>query len=140
MADRRSLSRFALYGTMVVLVHAVVLAIHTAAHLKLEILLSPIANLFVALVIVIAPVAAAVLVWTGPRTLGAWLLFGSMLGSLIFGGYNHFVASSPDHVAQVPSGLWGEVFVVSAILMAVIEVAGCGIGLWAAAAFRGEWD
>ena len=136
--DLASVNRFARYGTIVVLVHGVTLGLHTAAHVQLEIFLSLIANLFIGVVIFIAPVAAAVLLWRGPRSFGAWLLFASMIGSLIFAGYNHFVVDSPDHVANVPSGTWGAVFVVSAVIMALIEVAGCGIGLWAVAAFRRE--
>ena len=138
MVDLASMNRFARYGTLVVLVHGVALALHSAAHVQLEIFLSQIPNLFIGVVIFIAPVAAAVLLWTGPRSFGAWLLFASMIGSLIFGGYHHFVIDSPDHVARVPSGMWGAVFVVSAVMMSVNEVAGCGIGLWAVAAFRRE--
>jgi hypothetical protein len=138
MVDHASVKRFARYGTIVVLAHGVALALHTAAHLQLEIFLSQIANLYIGVVIIIAPVAAAVLLWTGARSFGAWLLFASMIGSLIFAGYNHFVVDSPDHVANVPSGTWGAVFVVSAVIMAVIEVAGCGIGLGAVVAFRRE--
>ena len=56
-----------------------------------------------------------------------------MAGALVFGVYNHFVASSPDHVshvAVVASGGWVIVFQVTAALLVIIEAFGCLVGGW----------
>ncbi len=43
--------------------------------------------------------------------------------------YNHFVVASPDYVAHVPPGLWGTLFQVTAVLLAVTEALGLFVGL-----------
>ena len=57
------------------------------------------------------------------------MLVGSMLGSLIFEGYNHFLVMSPDHVSQVPAGTWGDIFRITAIASAITEVLAGAAGL-----------
>lgn len=134
---RRNDSRVARAATAIVLAHVVPLVLHTVAHFALGIIPGLVSIAFIALVITLAPVLAAVLSWTRHRRIGAWLLLASMSGSLIFGLYNHFVAHSPDHVSQVPAGGWGALFGISAILMSATEVLGCWIGGWAVLRTRG---
>ena len=136
MSAEKSHQHVAWIGTLVVAANAAFLTVHTIAHFQLDILLGPLANLYVVVVIIIAPILAVVLLWTGPQRPAACLLFFSMLGSFLFGGYHHFIADSRDHVAQVPASAWGTAFIVSAVAMAVIELAGCAVGLWAASASR----
>lgn len=108
----------ATYGTVIVLVHAVMAAIHGLAHLVIPVTLSLFSTLFVAVVIGLAPFVAA------------WLLFASMLAAFLFGVYNHFIALSPDHVARVPDHDATPIFQATAYTIMVLEAIGAGIGFW----------
>ncbi|MBC7930162.1 MAG: hypothetical protein H7Z38_06290 [Rubrivivax sp.] len=122
----------ALYGTLAVAAHFAASVLHGLAHVETGVYLGPLGNLFVALVITVAPLVAAALLWTTRARAGALLLAGSMAGSLVFGVYNHFVVVSPDHVLHVPGAeAWRRVFQVSSVLLALSEVAGCIVGVWA---------
>jgi hypothetical protein len=124
-------SRFpAWLGAAAVVLHGVPLVLHGIAHAKLEIFLeSTLANVYVGVVLYAAPVVAACLLWFGRTRSGAWLLFWSLLGSLVFELYHHFLVMSPDHVSQVPAGTWGDTFRVTAILSLITEVLGCAAAL-----------
>jgi hypothetical protein len=118
-------------GTALVAVRAVPLVLHSAAHVELKIFLpSVLANVYIWVVLFIAPVVAAVLLWTSAARVGAWLLFWSMLGSLMFELYNHFMVMSPDHVSQVPDTFWGHMFQITAAATAILEAAGCAIAVY----------
>ncbi len=120
-------ARFALG---MILAHVAVNAVHGAAHRELAIPLSRSQELFIVLVIGIAPLLAGVLIWRG-FTFGGLLLAASLAGSLVFGVWYHFVAVSPDHVSHLPmTGTpgWRFLFQVTAILLVPTDGAGC----WAA--------
>ena len=131
-------SRFAAWlGTVAVVVHGIPLVLHGMAHAKLEIYLpSVLANTYIAVVLYAAPVAAAGLLWAGRIRFGAWLLIGSMVGSLIFEGYNHFLVMSPDHVSQVAAGRWGDIFRVTAVASVITEILACAVGFFVVSAAR----
>jgi hypothetical protein len=121
------------YAMGAVMVHLLVSALHGASHGRLNVPLSSAQNLFIIIVIFLSPLIAALLLWKKQHLSGALLLLGSMAGSLAFGVYNHFVASSPDHVSHVAaaaSGMWVTVFQVTAALLAVVEASGCLAGVW----------
>ena len=123
--------RAAWLGTSLVAIRGVPLILHSAAHVELAIYLpSLLANAYVLLVLYIAPIAAAGLLWTSAARAGAWLLFWSMLGSLLFEVYHHFLAMSPDHVSQVPQTWWGTVFQMTAAATAILEAIGCALGIY----------
>ena len=123
----RPFSLFAAWiGTTLVAIRAVPLVLHSAAHIQLGIIPpSLLTNAYILLVLFVAPVVAAGLLWTRQARAGAWLLFWSMLGSLVFELYNHYMVMSPDHVSQIPAGSWGHVFQITAAATAVLEAAGC---------------
>jgi hypothetical protein len=131
-------SRFAAWlGTAAVVVHGVPLVLHGMAHAQLGIYLpSVLANIYIGVVLYAAPVVAACLLWAGRVRLGAWVLVGSMLGSLIFEGYHHFLVMSPDHVSQVPAGTWGDIFRITAVASAITEVLAGAAGIVILAAGR----
>ena len=121
------------YAIQVIVVHALVSALHGAAHAQLDVPLSFAQNLFVVVVIMIAPLVAGLLLWRKQHLSGTLIFVCSMAGALVFGVYNHFVASSPDHVSHVAvmaSGGWVIVFQVTAALVAIIEAFGCLVGGW----------
>ncbi len=124
-------SRFAAWlGTAAVIVHGIPLVLHGMAHAQLQIFLpSVLANVYIAVVLYAAPVVAAVLLWMGRIGLGAWLLLASMLGSLVFEGYNHFLVMSPDHVSQVAAGTWGDIFRVTAVASFLTEILALAVSI-----------
>jgi len=118
-------------GSSVVAVRAVPLVLHSAAHVHLGIIPpSLLTNAYIALVLFLAPLVAAGLLWTRRARAGAWLLFWSMLGSLLFELYNHYLVMSPDHVSQIPPEFWGRVFQATAAATATLEAAGCALAVY----------
>ena len=124
------------YGTAVVILHAIVLAPHALAHQAIPVVMPPVESAFIALVIVLAPLVAAGLLWTRLAWAGAGLLLASMGGSLAFGLYYHFLLLGPDNVVQAPADRWGLLFQASAVLLAVTEALGCWVAGWILALTR----
>lgn len=130
MNERRVTSNVVRLALATIIAHAAVALLHGAAHKIVNVKLSPLQTAYVAIVIVIAPLVAGLLLWKRAKTAGAILLAGSMAGALVFGVYNHFVAWSPDHVSHVASatpGKWAVVFQLTSILLAIVEA----FGVWA---------
>ena len=124
------MSRGARWGTAVVLGNLAVNILHGEAHQRLQIMLSSRDEAFVLGVIVLCPVLAMILMWVSRRRWGPFLLTLSMLASLLFGVYKHFLAMSPDHVSQAPGGTWGLVFVITSYLLVLAEVLGVFAGIY----------
>lgn len=114
----------------IVLAHTVVNVAHAAAHITEEISLPPVANAFIALDILLAPFLALALFYTGRLRAGAWLLFVSMLGALLFGVAYHLVLPGPDNIMQMVGRPWAILFQASAVLLAVLEMSGTVVGGW----------
>jgi glucan phosphoethanolaminetransferase (alkaline phosphatase superfamily) len=117
------------YATLVVLLHLAVSVFHGAGHEKLHIAISDFQQKFVVVVILAAPVLAAILLWTRLRAVGAWLLLISMAGAFVFGLYYHFIYPSPDNVAMIPPMDGRLPFQITAVLLAVLEALGCWLGM-----------
>jgi hypothetical protein len=128
--DRLLRDKLLRYGAAVVLANALVNLPHGAAHAGEGASLPALANAFVAIVIVIAPFVALGLLRAGRLRAGAWLLFTSMLGALLFGIVYHFVLPGLDNVAYVPAGPWQLPFQATAMLLVLVEAAGVGVGGW----------
>jgi len=118
-------------GTVVVLAHLAVTLFHGQAHDQLRVGLSNWQNIYVLVVIVIAPLIAMALLWTRYARTGLLLLVVSMAGSLIFGAIYHFVVVSPDHVSHLPPGDAQGQFRLTAVLLMLTELAGVVVGLFA---------
>ena len=114
----------------VVLVNAIILLAHDRAHQELGVLLSSWQQAFVYTVIVPGPFVALLLLRRHPLH-GYALLLVTMVGSLLFGVYHHFVAVSPDHVAHLPPGDAQPLFRATAALMALVQAAGAGVAAMA---------
>jgi hypothetical protein len=117
------------WGSAAVVAHTVISGCHGLAHLQVGVPIFPTAFHFVCIVgvITLAPITSMLLLWTSWRRAGAWLLLVSLAGSLLFGGYYHYLAPGPDHCSQIPNGGWGILFHATAALLIVTEVWGCGI-------------
>jgi hypothetical protein len=118
-------------GTAIVVLHAIVHALHGLAHVKIPVPLSSLQSLFIVAVISLAPIIATVLLWTPFDRIGSWLLVSSMSSAILFGIYNYFAVISPDHVSQVSFAGWGLLFQITAILTLIIDGFGCWFSLWA---------
>ncbi|MEK6300853.1 MAG: hypothetical protein AABO41_09040 [Acidobacteriota bacterium] len=111
--------------TALVAIHLAASLWHGNAHTQLGIGLPPEKTAFVFGVILIAPIVAAVLVWTRYVSIGLWVFFLSMLGALLFGAYHHYVMVSPDNIGHLPAGSpeSHSQFISSAALIALLELA-----------------
>jgi hypothetical protein len=121
--------KFAAY--LVVVVHLLLVILHAASHQVLEVDPTTLQLSFILIVIMAAPLIAGLLLrkWS---MAGSILLTLSMAGSFLFGAYNHFVAHSIDHVAEVAllqPEVWSTLFRLSAVALAISEAAGTMIGL-----------
>lgn len=106
-------------------IHLAVNLWHGHAHAQLAITLPREKTVFVLVVILIAPVAAASLVWTRHVLVGAGAFFLAMLGALLFGAYHHYVLVSPDNIGHLPGGSASahSAFIDSAAALALLELA-----------------
>jgi hypothetical protein len=122
----------------VVVIHFVVVLVHSIAHEKLPVKATPAQLTFIIPVIVVAPVLAGLLLLKFEKA-GTILLTASMLGSLVFGVYYHFIAHTIDHVAHVarmqPLYL-SQMFTVTAYLLAISEAAGTAVGTYYLSALK----
>jgi hypothetical protein len=110
---------------VLVAIHLAVAVWHGNAHTALAIALPPEKNAFVFLVILIAPLVAASLVWTRYVLVGVWTFFLAMLGALLFGAYHHYILVSPDNIGHLPQGSADahSTFIASAGALALLELA-----------------
>jgi hypothetical protein len=118
-------------GIAIIALHVMVVAAHSAAHMSFHILMNGWQNAYILLVIVLLPLVAGYLIWKRARH-GYLILFLSMLGALVFGGYYHFILSGEDNVSTVAhqvSRSWAQLFQVSALLLALVEFAGVIAGI-----------
>ena len=108
----------------VVLGHTVVMLVHGAAHMRLNVAPSAWANLYVVCVVGIGPIAGLLLLRSSRQRSGGAILFTTMLGALVFGIWKHFMAHGPDHVMDLGAGAWRLPFQTTAVLLAISELAG----------------
>jgi NADPH:quinone reductase-like Zn-dependent oxidoreductase len=111
--------------TGLVAIHLAATLWHGSAHTQLAITLPPEKNIFVYIVILVAPIGAAGLVWTRYFSIGLWVFFLCMLGALLFGAYHHYVLVSPDNIGHLPTGTpeSHSQFIASAAVIALLELA-----------------
>jgi len=114
-------------GVLVVILHAIVTIPHSIAHTNLHIAMDTWQSIYIFVVILIAPIAAAVFIWIRPRS-GFALLTISMIGSFAFGVYYHFLATGSDNAFTLPTSSWTLTFQLSAWLLAITELGGAVIG------------
>jgi hypothetical protein len=86
-------------------------------------------SVYILIVITVLPLISAVMLWRSRTTSGFVLLLASMLGSLLFGGYYHFVAVGADNVSSLGVHAWARPFQATAVLLAMTEAVGVLTGL-----------
>ena len=126
--------------TALVAIHLAASLWHGNAHTRLAIDLPPAKTLFVFIVILIAPIVAAALVWTRYSSIGLWVLFLSMLGSFLFGAYHHYLLVSPDNISHLPAGSseMHSQFITSAAVIALLELAATLYAAYCLGAYRSQ--
>jgi len=113
-----------------VIAHLVATLWHGDAHSTLGIDLSAAKTLYVLVVILVAPIISAILIWTRFTVFGVGLFAISMAGALVFGVYHHYVLVSPDNIAHLPAGLTEahSQFIESAAVIAMLELFSAFLG------------
>jgi hypothetical protein len=114
-------------AALVVLVHTVVMLVHGAAHMRLNVELSAWGNLFVLCIVGIGPIAGLSLLRSSRQRTGAIVLFAAMTSALL-GLWKHFIALGPDHAMHLQAGPWRVPFQATAVLLAISESAGAAVG------------
>jgi hypothetical protein len=117
--------KFTQYGSAIVVIHEIINGLHGLAHIRIPVPLSPLQSLLVLVVIFLAPIIAAILLWTRFNRTGIWFLLNALIGSILVSTYIHVIAMSPAHISQVAWQGWGLLFYVTAILSLVIDGLGC---------------
>lgn len=121
-------SNFRRLAVWIVFVHAALVLVHGVAHAGQRIQMSPAANLFIAVVIVIGPFVALILLRLRLHSAGALTLAATMGASFLFGLWNHFLIHGSDDVAHLQDDFWKLPFQVTAWLLLATEFAGCAAG------------
>ena len=119
-----------LLGLGLVVAHLGISTIHGLAHQGAMVGLTTFGSVYVLVVITLAPLVAGALLFTRWARIGALLLALSMLGSIVFGGWYHFLSATNDNVVEV-HGPWRSIFLWTAIALAVIEFLGMITGVLA---------
>jgi hypothetical protein len=113
----------------VVIAHLAVSLIHGFAHQRAGVTLDVFDSVYVTVVITLAPLVAAALLFTRLARAGAWMLALAMFGALAFGLFKHFLLPGTDNVREV-LGDWHSLFLWSAVGVGLAEIAGAITGAW----------
>ncbi len=125
----KSHRKLKLIAVAFIIAHFIIGTIHAAAHVAIGINMSLWQNLYILIIIWALPLASGVLLLLRRTRAGFVMLFLSMLGSLLFGGYYHFLASGADNVNSLGHHSWALPFQLSAALLALTEAAGTLVGI-----------
>jgi hypothetical protein len=112
-----------------ILLHQGISIIHGYAHAQAQVMLSAFGQTYVLVVIILAPLVACALLYTRLKRTGALLTALSLAGSFVFGLIYHFLLPGNDNVAEV-HGEWHMTFMWTAVLLAILELAGTILGFW----------
>ena len=126
--NRKSSQTAPFLGLALVIIHLVISTMHGTAHQSAAVTLNTFGYVYVLVVITLAPIVSAALLFTRLKKIGALLLALSMFGSFIFGFWYHFLSHTNDNVTQV-QGPWHSRFLWTAIALAVVELAGTFLGV-----------
>ncbi len=118
---------YVIAAALAVLVHTVLMLVHGAAHMRLNIVLSTWAGMYVLGIVGIGPIAGLFFLRSSRQRTGVTILFVTMMGGLVFGLWNHFIAHGADHVMHLQAGPWRLPFQLTAGLLALSEAAGAVI-------------
>lgn len=81
-----------------------------------------------------ASLLGVLLLWTRLRRIAGWLLLSLLAVGLVTGGSEHFIMPGPFNVFTVMPGSWTGQFDASAVLLAIVEIAGIWLAFGVVAA------
>lgn len=116
-----------LVAIALVFAHLIISMIHGREHQGAMVALTSWQSIYVLVVITVGPILGAAFLYSRWQRPAALLLAISMFGSLVFGGWYHFLSATTDNVAAV-HGVWHSTFLWSAIAIAILEAAGLVVG------------
>jgi hypothetical protein len=120
------------YAILVVFIHIAITVVHGILHQQVGVTLSSFQYSYVLVVTLVVPAASVPMLFiknTNFQRVGAWLMVASMFGSSVFGVFYHTLVPGSDNIFSVMNGRWGVAFRSTAILLAIVDGAGCWIGL-----------
>jgi hypothetical protein len=120
------------YAILVVFIHIAITVVHGILHQQVGVTLSSFQYSYVLVVTLVVPAASVPMLFvknTNFQRVGAWLMVASMFGSLVFGVFYHTLVPGSDNIFSVMHGQWGVAFRSTAILLAIVDGAGCWVGL-----------
>jgi hypothetical protein len=125
--ESTNMRRLALYGTVIIIAHALTVVWHllVLAGIPPGLTTQQVARAIAAINAV--PAIVVIFLWTPLRRLAGLLLFLTLGAGLVAGGYEHFVGR--DNMFRMAAGPWTVPFRVSAVLLVILEGAGCWIGI-----------
>ncbi|HKE58086.1 MAG TPA: hypothetical protein VKB46_15340 [Pyrinomonadaceae bacterium] len=113
----------------IILVHLIVSMIHGYAHTQALVTLSAVGQIYVIVVIILAPLLGGALLYSRRLKTGALLAALSLAGSFVFGLVYHFLLPGSDNVMEV-HGEWHMMFMWTAVMLAVLELVGTLTAFW----------
>lgn len=119
------MKKLAVYTTLAVLAHAVVVVGHLFVLAKISPGLTGQQVLSTAVAINVVPLVGLVLLWTHYPRLASLLIFIPLAVGLSAGGFEHFLSNGPDNVFRMAATEWTLPFTTSAVLLAILELCGC---------------
>jgi hypothetical protein len=124
-AEEGFMKKLAVYATLAVLAHAVIVVWHLFVLAKIPPGLTGQQVLSAAIAINVVPLVGLVLLWTYYPRLASVLIFIPLAVGFSAGGFEHFLSDGPDNVFRVAVTEWTLPFTISAVLLAVLELCGC---------------
>lgn len=124
-AEEGFMKKLAVYTTLAVLAHAVIVVWHLFVLAKIPPGLTGQQILSAAVAINVVPLVGLVLLSTHYPRLASVLILIPLAVGLSAGGFEHFLSNGPDNVFRMAATEWTLTFTISAVLLAVLELGGC---------------
>ncbi len=115
-----------LWGTLIVLAHFAIVIWHLVLLMKVQPGM-PTAALLLLVLINLIPAAGLILFVKGFHKTAASMIMAPLGVALVIGFYRHFLSAGTDNVLHMPAGKLTLAFQISAMVLAVLEAAGCWI-------------
>lgn len=118
------MKKLAVYATLAVLAHAVIVVWHLFVLAKIPPGLTCRQVLSAAMAINVVPLVGLILLWTRYPRLASALIFIPLAVGFSAGGFEHFLSDGPDNVFRMAVTEWTLPFTISAVLLAALELCG----------------
>jgi hypothetical protein len=124
-AEESLMKRLAVYTTLAVLAHAVIVVWHLFVLAKVPPGLTGHQVLSATFAINVAPLVGLVLLWNHYPRLASILIFVPLAGGFSAGGFEHFLSNGPNNVFRMVATEWSVPFKISAVFLILLELGAC---------------